>query len=107
MIDKAIRWLQRRFFKIWPDNQLATMIAHTLLTLVPAVAVELIARSVGFGPRLGWASVTAVFVAALYWRRERGQVRKSKARWSLYNYQDLIGPFTVALTFLVAWGLSW
>lgn len=98
MIRWLVRRLQRRFFEVFPDDQFATMVSHTLLTLVPAAGVALAY------PRPWTAAVTSVLIALLYVRREARQV--GGGRWGLANYSDLIGPVAIALTFLVAWMLA-
>lgn len=40
-----IRWLERKFFAVFPDDQFATMVAHTLLTLLPAAGAGAAVRT--------------------------------------------------------------
>ena len=67
---------------------------------MPALTAGLLARLPGSDP-LGWASLAAAIIAALYWRREARQVGEGK--WRRANYEDLLGPYVVWLAFLVAW----
>ncbi len=104
MIRWLIRPIQKLFFKIFPDDQFATMVAHTVVTFLPALAVGISFRLLSIWEPLGVASVMSAWVAVLYWRREGRQVGEGK--WGLANYSDIIGPVTVAVTFLAAWGLT-
>ena len=114
-----IKWLQRKFFEVFPDDQFATMVAHTVVTLGVALGVTFVfTKILPLGPLVPLDSVLSLAVAAtgayvFYHLREMRQKRKHVARgkaWTAENAFarncDLIGPATATLTLWLVWVLG-